>query len=255
MALLANIAVDVWSGKTVFEPTAGNGLLLLTADSKTTYANELDTDRADSLAWSGFNVTVQDATNNPLEGMIPAKVDAVVANPPFGKYRDDNGKPARVEFEDNQGRAYSFGEIDHIIAKNALDGMKDDGKATLILGAPKEAGDYTGNNKTFLNWLYSNYNVVHHIEAIGDLYKGQGAGWPTQMIVIHGRAGDGTGKFAPFKGEIQRLNSWDAISAHYSINKAYWTPKALYSAKQLAMATCIKGIRASYRLIRKSARQ
>lgn len=211
MALLANIAADVWSGKTVFEPTAGNGLLLLTADSKTTYANELDTDRADSLAWSGFNVTVQDATNNPLEGMIPAKVDAVVANPPFGKYRDDNGKPARVEFEDNQGRAYSFGEIDHIIAKNALDGMKDDGKATLILGAPKEAGDYTGNNKVFLNWLYSNYNVVHHIEANGDLYKGQGAGWPTQMIVIHGRRASGTGKYAPIKGQVQRLATWDAI--------------------------------------------
>lgn len=218
MALLANIAADVWSGKAVFEPTAGNGLLLLTADSKTTYANELDPDRADSLAWSGFNVTVQDATNNPLEGMIPAKVDAVVANPPFGKYRDNDGKPARVEFEDNQGRAYSFGEIDHIIAKNALDGMKDDGKATLILGAPKEAGDYTGNNKVFLNWLYSNYNVVHHIEADGSLYKGQGAGWPTQMIVIDGRAKDGTGKFAPFKGEINRLDSWGKV--YDSFNEA-----------------------------------
>ena len=229
MALLANIAAGAWSGKTVFEPTAGNGLLLLTADSKTTYANELDPDRADSLAWSGFNVTVKDATNNPFEGMVPEKVDAVVANPPFGKYRDEAGKPTKVEFMDNQGRAYAFGEIDHIIAKNALDAMKDDGSATLILGAPKEAGDYTGNNKVFLNWLYSNYNVVHHVEADGDLYKGQGAGWPTQMIVVHGRAKDGTGKFAPFKGEIERLNSWDAIYDSFNKQGLLDTQGAVFS--------------------------
>ena len=229
MALLANIAAGAWSGKTVFEPTAGNGLLLLTADSKTTYANELDPDRADSLAWSGFNVTVKDATNNPLEGMIPEKVDSVVANPPFGKYRDEAGKPTKIEFIDSQGRAYAFGEIDHIIAKNALDALKDDGSATLILGAPKEAGDYTGNNKVFLNWLYSNYNVAHHIEADGGLYKGQGAGWPTQMIVVHGRAKDGTGKFAPFKGEIERLNSWDAIYDSFNKQGLLDTKGAVFS--------------------------
>lgn len=229
MALLANLAAGAWSGKTVFEPTAGNGLLLLTADAKTTYSNELDPDRADSLAWSGFNVTIKDATNNPLEGMVPEKVDSVLANPPFGKYRDEAGKPAKVEFSDPQGRTHVLGEIDHIIAKNALDAMKDDGKATLILGAPKEAGDYTGNNKAFLNWLYSNYNVVHHVEAGGDLFKGQGAGWPTQMIVIHGRAKDGTGKFAPFKGEIQRLNTWDSIYDSFKQQGLLDTQGAVFS--------------------------
>lgn len=211
MALLANLGAGIHAGTTVYEPTAGNGLLLLTGDQSNTYANELDPERADALAWSGFNVTILDATNSPFEGAIPGQVDAVVANPPFGKLRDANGKPTKITFEDPQGRAHSFGELDHVIAKNALDAMKDDGKATLILGAPKEAGDYTGNNKAFLNWLYSNYNVVHHIEVDGDLYKGQGAGWPTQMIVIHGRETHGTGKFAPFKGEVKRLDNWSDI--------------------------------------------
>lgn len=216
MALLANLAAGINGQSTVFEPTAGNGLLLLTSNSDKVYANELDPVRAANLTWAGMNVTTLDAAMSPLEGMVPQQVDAVVTNPPFGTFRDESGRPAKMEITDEQGRTHTFGELDHVIAVNALDAMKDDGKATLILGAPKEAGIYTGNHKAFLNYLYSNYNVVHHIEAEGALYNGQGAGWPTQMIVIHGRRASGTGKYAPIKGQVQRLATWDAIYDSFS---------------------------------------
>ncbi|MFU2512482.1 PLxRFG domain-containing protein [Pseudoalteromonas sp. ASV78] len=204
MSLLANLAAGVDNKTRVYEPTAGNGLLILTADPKNVVANELDPIRADNLAWTGFDVTTQDATNFKPAG----KVDAVLANPPFGALRDGEGKRTRYVFNDHQGKTHSFGELDHVIAKSALDSLKDNGKATLILGAPKEPGDYKANNKAFLNWLYNNYNIAHHVEAEGNLYSGQGAAWPTQMIVVHGRAKTGTGKYAPIKGDIKRVDNW-----------------------------------------------
>lgn len=212
MATIANIAAGVNSKTRLYEPTAGNGLLMMFNDPQNTFANELDPVRANSLAWTGFNVTVMNGAMNPISsGIVDGEVDVVLANPPFGKLRDDAGNPTRFDFNDYRGMAHSFGELDHVIAAESLSAMKDDGKAVLILGAPKEAGDYRGNNKAFLNWLYSNYNVVHHVEVDGDLYKRQGAAWPTQMIVVYGRERQGTGKFAPLPGEVKRYSTWSSL--------------------------------------------
>lgn len=209
MSLLANIAAGVNSNTSVYEPTAGNGLLLITANPEFTIANELDPVRASSLAWTGFDVTVNDATANNLK----VKVDSVLANPPFGPMpKDANGDRPVVSFEDYQGKSVTLKEIDHVISRAALEAMKDNGKATLIIGANmKEPGVYKGNQKSFLNWLYSNYNVKFHIELDGSMYKGQGAAFPTQMIVIDGRARTGTGKFAPIKGAVKRIDNWSDL--------------------------------------------
>lgn len=212
MAFIANVAAGVNTKTRVYEPTAGNGLLMMLNHPKNTFANELDPIRADALAWSGFNVTVADGSMNPISsGLVDGPVDVVLANPPFGKLRDSNGKPTKYTFTDYRGKEHAFGELDHVIAAESLTAMKDDGKAVLILGAAKEAGEYRGNNKAFLNWLYSNYNVVHHVEADGSLFKRQGAAWPTQMIVIYGRERHGTGKFAPLAEEIKRYEKWSTL--------------------------------------------
>lgn len=216
MSFLANLAAGIDKHTTVYEPTAGNGLLLMLANPDKTFANELDPVRAEALAWTGFETTVQDAAGNALDGIVSEPVDAVVTNPPFGTLRDGNHKPIKHAFTDAQGNAYKFGEIDHLIAKQALDAMKPEGKATLILGAPKEAGDYTGSNKVFLNWLYRNHNVVHHVEIDGQLYKGQGAAWPIQMIVVHGKVPSGTGKHAPVKGKVKRVSTWDELYDNFN---------------------------------------
>ena len=66
--------------------------------------------------------------------------------------------------------------LDHLIAARALETMKDDGKATLIIGANKVAGGLNTDDRIFFNWLYGNYNVTSHFELDGDLYNRQGAG-------------------------------------------------------------------------------
>ncbi|MGL4517999.1 MAG: strawberry notch C-terminal domain-containing protein [Shewanella sp.] len=213
MALLANLAAGIDSNTSVYEPTAGNGLLLVLANPKFTIANELDPIRASSLAWTGFDVTVNDATANN----IGTKVDAILANPPFGPMpKNENGERPTVTFEDYRGKVVNLKEIDHVIARNALEAMKDDGKATLIIGANmNEPGVYKGNQKAFLNWLYSNYNVKHHIEVDGSMYTGQGASFPTQMIVIDGRVRSGTGKFAPIPGIVKRIKGWTELYENF----------------------------------------
>ncbi len=50
------------------------------------------------------------------------------------------------------------------------------------------------------------------------------------MIVVHGCAKDGTGKFAPFKGENQRLNSWDAIYDSFNKQGLLDTKSAVFRA-------------------------
>jgi predicted RNA methylase len=61
---------------------------------------------------------------NALESKVKGNFDVVIENPPFG-------------------RVGEIGDIDHAIAMHSLEGMKEDGKAVLILGGvqstPKKA--------------------------------------------------------------------------------------------------------------------
>lgn len=74
--------------------------------------------------------------------------------------------------------------------------MRDDGRATLIVGGlnkmktSREARSdgYNGKDKReFYKTLYDRYNVTDHFTVAGELYERQGAGWPVDVIVIDGR--------------------------------------------------------------------
>ena len=106
-------------------------------------------------------------------GALAAKSqDAIITNPPFGSVKDSAGNPVKISVD-----GYKIGQIDHLIAAEALKAMKDKGKATLILGANKVPGGVSTDDRIFFNWLYSHYNVTGHFELAGDLYNRQGAGW------------------------------------------------------------------------------
>ncbi|MBY0420526.1 MAG: hypothetical protein K2W88_20940, partial [Pararheinheimera sp.] len=166
LAFLASRLAGISGTTTVYEPTAGNGMLLIGAAPDNAQANELNSDRAAQLKDKGFTVTQNDATTYAPSN----KVDSVIMNPPFG--RMDNP----VDFD-----GYKIKAIDHYIAAKALDTMKEDGRAVMIIGASKEAGDIGASDRVFFNWLYSNYNVTDHFEIDGDLYQRQGAGWPVRV--------------------------------------------------------------------------
>ena len=181
LAFLASRLAGITRTAVAHEPTAGTGMLLIGADPKKAIVNELNDLRIDALKSQGFTPTQKDAATQRLvpEGTQP---DAVVTNPPFGSIKDAEGKPVKVKVD-----GFSLGQIDHLIAARALDAMKEDGRATLILGANKVAGGLSTDDRIFFNWLYSHYNVAGHFEIVGDLYNRQGAGWPVRVIKI-GRA-------------------------------------------------------------------
>jgi hypothetical protein len=189
VGFLASSLAGVNRTKSIYEPTAGHGALVLGADPSRTYANELNLDRAADLRAQGFITTTSDATVH----LPPEKVDVVIANPPFGKVQ---GQIWQVR-GGTATRAYRSTQIDHAIAFQALSSMKDDGRAVLILAAPmasklgdlkKASNSYNGKQTgPFYKSLYDNYRVTEHFTVGGDLYGRQGTTFPVDVVVIEGR--------------------------------------------------------------------
>jgi hypothetical protein len=188
LAYLASELAGITYNSKVLEPTAGNGMLLVGAKLENSVANELNPKRAAMLDAMGFKAEQKNAAT---ESMAPAKSqDAVIANPPFGVTKDAQGNTIIYEVKPNYGTR----EVDHAIAFKALDTMKDDGRAVLIVGGVQSEAeearreDYRGKSKrTFYFNLYNDYNVVDHFTVDGDLYSKQGASYPVDVIVIDGR--------------------------------------------------------------------
>ena len=210
LAYIASNLAGIDKTKTVYEPTAGTGMLLIGADPEKAHVNELGDARAKLLRSRFPNVTQNDAAIT--EG--PKDVDVVIANPPFGSLTEaQSGKRTSQKF-----KGFTIKKVDHLIAARALESMKDDGRAVLILGAegrneaPKRP---TTTMKTFLNYVYSHYNVIDHSEVDGDLYKKQGAGWPVKVITIQGRrTNPGDARVTNIPSQVERFDDWDKLYSH-----------------------------------------
>lgn len=195
IAYLAGALARLTPDKTVYEPSAGHGALILDANPAHAIVNELNSDRAADLKRQGYTVTQHDAA----EYLPQQPVDVVVMNPPFGAVKDPQTE-RNQEWQVRGGSAtqpYRTTQIDHAIALHALQAMKDSGQAVLILGAPmsnkvgndqKASGTYNNaQNRAFYRSLYDNYNVTQHFCIAGNLYARQGTSFPVDVIVIEGR--------------------------------------------------------------------
>jgi len=176
LAYVASELAGITNKTSVLEPTAGNGMLLIAANPDKVTANELDKGRFEALKsiMPGADITQGNALEMDIENNA---FDVVIANPPFGK-------------------AGEISNIDHDIVLKSLVGMKEDGRAVLIVGgvqATTEEGrreGYRGRAKRdFYYELYNLYNVVDHFTAGGNMYAKQGTTYPVDVIVI-----DGVGK-------------------------------------------------------------
>ena len=209
LAYLADKLAGVNELTTLYEPTAGNGMLTIAADPKNVRVNELNPERAEALREQKFHETTSydaaEAWDKAMQVTLGKSYDAVVTNPPFGSVKDKHGIPTKERVD-----GYKIGQIDHLIAARALDAMKDNGKATLILGANKFTPGAQGtDDNIFLNWLYSHYNVAGHFEVEGKLYGRQGAAWPVRVIAIDGRSASSA--IAPKPETIERARTWDDV--------------------------------------------
>lgn len=161
-----------------FEPSAGNGLLTIASEAHNFAVNEIDDVRRSNLKEQGFfKVYDQDATK-PFPFI--KSFDAIITNPPFGKV-----EPVKLnEFE--------FSVLDHVMCIRALDTMKDNGNAALIIGGHTAWDDkgriQAGKNRNFFVYLHKYYNVVDCINIDGHkLYSRQGTAFNTRLILISGR--------------------------------------------------------------------
>lgn len=196
----------VQSGKTiesVLEPSAGNGALTITFPSAIVHVNDIDERRLENLRTLGYaQVTNQDALI-PFEG----SVDAVLTNPPFGS-------TTAKEFDDGQIKISS---LEGLMAINALESMKDNGRAAIVIGGNtsyRDNGAMQSKDMKLFAYLYSHYNVVDVINLNGDMYKRNGTKYDVRIILINGRK---TGPFkliAPpvkSKARAEQINSFEEL--------------------------------------------
>ena len=186
IAYLASVLAGINAATTVYEPTAGNGALLIGANPQRTIANELNQDRFAELSARGFQQLTQE---DALTYRPKAQVDVVICNPPFGSVKDPKLHTRRFSIADTWTT-----QVDQVIALNALSVMKPNGRAVLILGGKKgfesDLRSERYNNResrAFYYLLYQHYRVTQHFSISGDLYRKQGAGFPIDLIVIAGR--------------------------------------------------------------------
>lgn len=176
-AFLADMYVK-GNGKVIdsaLEPSAGNGMLTIGLPMDKVHVNDIDAQRLANLRRQGFkNVTSQDGT----QPFADKDVDVVVTNPPFG-----SATPKEYD-------GYKISSLEGQMAINALESMKDDGRAAIITGGKTEYaknGSLNPKDKAFLGYLYSHYNVEDVINVDGGLYAKQGTSYPTRIILINGR--------------------------------------------------------------------
>ena len=176
-AFLADMYVK-GNGKVIesaLEPSAGNGMLTIGLPMDKVHVNDIDAQRLANLRRQGFkNVTSQDGT----QPFADKDVDVVVTNPPFG-----SATPKEYD-------GYKISSLEGQMAINALESMKDDGRAAIIIGGKTEYaknGSLNPKDKAFIGYLYSHYNVEDVINVDGGLYAKQGTSYPTRIILINGR--------------------------------------------------------------------
>lgn len=191
-AYLADMYVK-GNGKVIesaLEPSAGNGMLTIGLPMDKVHVNDIDAQRLANLRRQGFkNVTSQDGT----QPFADKDVDVVVTNPPFG-----SATPKEYD-------GYKISSLEGQMAINALESMKDDGRAAIIIGGKTEYaknGSLNPKDKAFLGYLYSHYNVEDVINVDGSLYAKQGTSYPTRIILINGRRLD-ENAFPPVKDKAR----------------------------------------------------
>ena len=186
--------------KSALEPSAGNGMLTIGLPKDAVHVNDIDAQRLANLQRQGFkNVTSQDGT----QPFADKDVDVVVTNPPFG-----SATPKAYD-------GYKISSLEGQMAINALESMKDNGRAAIIIGGKTEYaknGSLTPKDKALLGYLYSHYNVEDVINVDGSLYAKQGTTYPTRIILINGRRYD-ENAYPPVKDKAraEAVKSYDEL--------------------------------------------
>src|SRR5471030_2831873 len=211
------IGSDDLTGKTVLEPTVGNGSLVnMMPAGAQVFGLELDQKRVDAVSSERIVVEQGDATSVPLRALFgqPEGFDYTIANPPFG------GLEGVHSFD----KLKNVRRMDYFIGLRALAARKDAGRSVLIFGSDTKYshGQVEKSATAFLNYLYDHYDVRGLVELDGRLYSRQGSTYNVRMIVIGDklavpRVAD-VPKTLPVLGTYEELWSWsEKVIAQYGV--------------------------------------
>lgn len=173
------------AGKTIIEPTIGNGSLVCSMSDAHVFGFDLDSDRIANVERERKNAVLvkADATQAVFQERNGGqKFDMVISNPPFG------GLSTGRTIE-----GLKITRIDHLILMRSLLARKDDGLGVFIIGADsyldRKAGQISGGSRYLFNWLEDHYQVSA-VEVDGGLYAKQGSSYPIRIVVVGKRGGE-----------------------------------------------------------------
>jgi tRNA1(Val) A37 N6-methylase TrmN6 len=194
IAYLMGVFCGIDANGSYFEPSAGNGLLTIAGSTSNFTINEIEDFRNENLKSQSYKQVTKMDGSEPLP--YPKHFDAVLTNPPFGRLQK------KLKIKSPTG-SYEIADLDHAMAIHALNTLKDNGKAAIIIGGhttwDSKGRIQSGKNRIFFSYLYSHYNVVDVILIDGHkLYSRQGTAFNTRLILIDGRKSTPNG-FAPLK--------------------------------------------------------
>ncbi|UII32268.1 N-6 DNA methylase [Fulvivirga ulvae] len=217
---------DMERAQSIFDPSAGNGLLLVGASPRKVHANEIDTTRLESLKFQRFKTITNYNAAEPFPSEMAKSFDVVVTNPPFSRWEDDKYNKEEIirrYFNNQIGLARNI-RLEHMMAGLALHCMKDSGKAAIIIMGHVYFDDdgFIAKYRPFFNWLYRHYYVDDVINLNSyNLYNKQGTIEKTMLILVAGRKAEPSG-VAPLKSEAPSLEGmvnsfselWERVSSH-----------------------------------------
>ncbi len=214
------------SAESIFEPSAGNGLLIIGAKTSKTHVNEIDQTRLASLRFQGFEKITSLNASQPFPDEMTKNYDVVVTNPPFSTWDDekfDKELIIRKYFNNHVGLAKHI-RMEHMMAGLALNCLKDTGKAAIIIMGHIYFGHdgFVAKYRPFFNWLFRHYLVDDVINLNSyKLYNKQGAVEKTMLILVGGRKNEPVG-VAPTKREKPQFEEvadsfnglWERVEPH-----------------------------------------
>ncbi|MDW3191948.1 MAG: N-6 DNA methylase [Cytophagales bacterium] len=180
------------NARRIFEPSAGNGLLLVGADPAKTHANEIDKTRIKSLEFVQFSTITSFNAAEPFPKTLDRSFDVVITNPPFSRWEEEKYDKAYIiqtYFHNHIGLAQNI-RLEHVMSGLALHTMKDNGRAAIIIMGHIYFGEdgLIAKYRPFFNWLFRHYKVDDVINLNSfKLYNKQGAIEKTMLILISGR--------------------------------------------------------------------
>ena len=202
LAFLASRLAGINEQTSVYEPTAGNGMLLIESNTGKVHANELNEGRAERLRSQNFATVTQ---MNAVEDTGAKDRDVLIANPPFGSaWNNDHTQTVEMDVD-----GFKTKELDQAIVARGLQALKDGGRAVVIIGGKRGDADARAQayrsraQVNFYKHLYDNYNVRDHFSIDGSLYQRQGTKYPIDVLVID-KNGKSEGRLFP-GGNVPRV--------------------------------------------------